>query len=382
MVFRQTLFGLWVVGAAAFGGVAVAAPGDEEWTLVAREGEARYFLNPKSPRVEKHYLRFEAKVALDKEIEREIPVKGGEGKRIVRAKDRLLRLAVACEAATWAESSSTVRDAAGNVVAAVTKTPAEWERDFKEAPPGSAMARLIDAACKLKPAEKGEKAEKSSARSPEKSSEKPAATRTGAGVVIGEAGWVLTNQHVVDGCTNIGVTTPGRRLMRAKRQVEDRRNDLAVLKTEVRFVRVVEFRADAPLRSGENVVIAGFPLAGLLASETSVAFGQVSATAGLANDSTTFQLSAPIHKGNSGGPILDQSGRLVGVVSSKLNALKTAATVGDMAQNIGFGIKSEMVRLFLATQGIEYETGRASGPLDNVELAAAAKEVTVQVVCQ
>lgn len=384
MLIRPILLGLWMTATVSGAGAAPAAPSDEEWTAVAREGEARYFINPKSLRLEKRYLRFDAKLELDKEIEREVPVKGGEGKRTVRAKDRLLRLAVSCEASTWAESSSSVRDAAGNVVAAVTKTPAEWEREFKEAPPGGAMARVIEAACKLKPAERAEKAEKGekTEKSPERTPAKPGSIRTGAGVVIGEEGWVLTNQHVIDGCTNIGLSAPGQRPKPAKRHVEDRRNDLAVLKAEIKFVRVATFRAGEPLRSGENVVIAGFPLAGLLATETNVAFGQVSATSGVGNDSTSFQLSAPIHRGNSGGPVLDQTGRLVGVVSSKLNALKTAASVGDLAQNIGFGIKSEMVRLFLVTQGVEFDTSRASGALENVELATRAKEVTVQVICQ
>ena len=94
---------------------------------------------------------------------------------------------------------------------------------------------------------------------------------------------------------------------------------------------------------GEQIVIYGFPLAGALASTGNLATGIVSALAGLGDDTSKLQISAPIQPGNSGGPVLDQSGHVIGVVVSKLNAIKAASITGDIPQNVNFAIKTGVV---------------------------------------
>lgn len=72
------------------------------------------------------------------------------------------------------------------------------------------------------------------------------------------------------------------------------------------------------------MVAFGFPLPGLLASEGNVSTGVLSATAGLQNDIRFVQISAPVQAGNSGSPLLDASGHVIGVVVAKLDALRIA----------------------------------------------------------
>lgn len=143
----------------------------------------------------------------------------------------------------------------------------------------------------------------------------------------------------------------------------------------------VAFREGCGVRLGEPVVVVGFPLWGLLAASPSVTTGTVSALAGPGNDSRLLQISAPVQPGNSGGPLLDEGGRVIGVVVSKLDALKVAEITGDLPQNVNFAISEAVVRAFLEGQGVAYTTAASAKPLSTAEIAEAARSFTVVVEC-
>jgi S1-C subfamily serine protease len=77
----------------------------------------------------------------------------------------------------------------------------------------------------------------------------------------------------------------------------------------------------------------------------------------MADDSRYLQISAPVQSGNSGGPLLDQSGNLVGVVSAKLNALKVALKDGDLPQNVNFAVKAAILQTFLNSNRVPFQEG-------------------------
>ena len=99
----------------------------------------------------------------------------------------------------------------------------------------------------------------------------------------------------------------------------DTNNDLALLNTSINSV--VATLSSGNLQQGDNINVVGYPLHGLLASGAQITSGNVSALAGLQNDSRFIQISAPVQPGNSGGPLVDASGNVVGVIVSKLNAV-------------------------------------------------------------
>jgi serine protease Do len=128
----------------------------------------------------------------------------------------------------------------------------------------------------------------------------------------------------------------------------DATNDLALLATGLTPSRVAGLRT--AIRLGEGVEAFGYPLTNVLASAGNFTLGNVSALAGMGDDSRYLQISAPVQPGNSGGPLLDQSANIVGVVSAKLNALNImVATKGDIPQNVNFAIKASVVANFLQT---------------------------------
>lgn len=109
--------------------------------------------------------------------------------------------------------------------------------------------------------------------------------------------------------------------------------------------------------------------------------GTVSALAGIGNNTRLLQITAPVQPGNSGGPLLDQSGNIVGVVVSKLNALTIAKATGDIPQNINFAINGAVAKAFLDSYAVEYETASSSRAMGSADVAAAARKFTLPLRC-
>ncbi|MCR6632240.1 MAG: serine protease [Magnetospirillum sp.] len=205
---------------------------------------------------------------------------------------------------------------------------------------------------------------------------------SGSGIIVSRDGIVLTNSHVVERCRNIRVSFDGQEPQAATVVARDATNDLAALKASLRPAEVARFREDKPLRSGDNVVAIGYPLSSLLSREPNVTAGVVSALAGIKGDKRHYQITAPVQKGNSGGPLADMSGNLVGVVTSKLNAMKIADSTGDLPQNVNFAVKAEVARQFLGANGVGIETAPATAVLTPADVGEIVKKVTVFVECE
>ncbi len=203
---------------------------------------------------------------------------------------------------------------------------------------------------------------------------------SGTGFVVSRQGHILTNYHVISVCPSIRILTDGR-LEEASITAIDKENDLALLKLPQPMQHVARFRKGRSIRAGDAIVVVGFPYHQILASEANVTIGVVSALAGIRNDSRFMQISAPVQPGNSGGPVLDSSGRVVGVVESKLNALAMALITGDIPQNVNFAIKDSTAKSFLDSRGIVYETASSERTIESGEIGEIAKRFTYLIEC-
>ena len=145
---------------------------------------------------------------------------------------------------------------------------------------------------------------------------------------------------------------------------------------------MARFRPGVDLHLGEEVVALGFPLQGLLGSGPQASAGNIAALCGIGDDSSVFQFTAPIASGNSGGPILDGSGHLIGLVCSSLNLDRLRAS-GANAENINFGIKGAMVRSFLDAFGLQPELAAPAGPVARAAMVREARATIhrINVTC-
>ncbi|GJD74672.1 S1C family serine protease [Methylobacterium goesingense] len=204
---------------------------------------------------------------------------------------------------------------------------------------------------------------------------------SGTGFFVSEAGHVLTNNHVISGCTEINIAKFGLPSLRARLVATDVQNDLAVLSTA--FEHPVVPALSLKPRVGESVYAYGFPLPNLLAASGNFTVGNITAAAGLGDDTRMLQISTPVQPGNSGGPLIDQYGAVVGVIASKLNAMTVAKVNNDIPQNVNFAIKSMIALNFLDSNGIVTASGaRNPTPLDPATVAEQAKAYTVHVTCR
>jgi TPR repeat protein len=204
---------------------------------------------------------------------------------------------------------------------------------------------------------------------------------TGSGFFVTLDGHVLTNAHVLKGCKTVQTRRADGDGAEARVVATSLGDDLALLKVEKRQATAVAFRNGPPARQGEGVTVYGFPLTGLLASTGNLTIGHLTALSGPRDDPRLLQISAAIQQGNSGGPVFDSRGNVVGVVVSKLDALAVAGATGDIPQNINFAIKASVATNFLEAQGIAYLLASGTAELATTAIVARARATTVRVDC-
>lgn len=208
----------------------------------------------------------------------------------------------------------------------------------------------------------------------------PAKAGSGTGFFVSKKGHVLTNAHVAKGCKTLEIVPPGQGAMPASLIAADSKSDLALLQTAATPKAVPPFRTK--VRVGETISIYGFPLAGLLATSGNYTVGNVTAIAGLGDDTSQLQISAPVQPGNSGGPLLDKSGNIIGVVVSKLDVLNVAQVTKDVTQNVNFAIKSSIAANFLESNNVDTPSGESAAELSGADIADKARDFTVRVNCK
>ncbi len=198
------------------------------------------------------------------------------------------------------------------------------------------------------------------------------ADSTGSGFRVAR-GAIVTNHHVIDGCSRLHVNGTA-----AQVRGSDARSDLALLGVDLPGPSV-SLRAQRAA-VGEPVAVAGYPLRGLL-SGFNMTTGNLSSLSGLRGDTRYLQITAPVQPGNSGGPMLDSAGNLMGVVVSKLDAIRLAKITGDMAQNVNFAINVNVLRAFLDANSVDYNSANSDKPLAPTAIAEKARGFTVLVEC-
>jgi S1-C subfamily serine protease len=347
---------------------ALVVAAEVDWEPFATSRSAVVFFDRGSVREADDYVHYRIRVEYaDERVSR-------DGKH--RYRSAVNGFAAQCAAKKLVVTSVELRDNAGERLVQSSRRRERWAEALKDVKPGGVEERLMLHACALA------RGESPRPLKPKAGVAAPGSTSIGSGIVASADGVIVTNHHVVDGCSSILVIDSQKRRAVAERLALDPKSDLALIRANQKFSEVARFRRGVPVQAGESVTVVGYPLASILGTESNVAFGYVSATSGVRGDVSRFQISAPVHKGNSGGPILDQSGYVTGIVNAKLDAMAVQKRTGDLPQNISFGIKAEVAQLFLDTHGVAHQSGAEKRKLENTEVAAIGRAITVLVSCR
>lgn len=196
---------------------------------------------------------------------------------------------------------------------------------------------------------------------------------SGSGFVVSDDGLVVTNYHVIKDCYDVRIYSKVFQTL-----VRDGDNDLALLKGEFKDVgKIAVFRSGRGIRLGDDIIVAGYPLQDYIRTGLNITKGSVSAL-----PSTSYiQITAPVQPGNSGGPLLDTSGNVVGVVVARLDALKMVRSTGTLPQNVNFAISGGIIRAFLDSRNVDYGTAASRDKLPAADIAATARGFTVPIEC-
>ncbi len=207
--------------------------------------------------------------------------------------------------------------------------------------------------------------------------QKDAAESSGTGFFINDAGWAITNAHVLEGCgramaVSVGETTDW---------IIDKHNDLAAVRVVGGEGRpFLSFRG-ARLRLGEDIAALGYPLSGVLSDSIKVTTGNINSLVGIDNDTRYLQISAPLQPGNSGGPVVDRTGSVVGIATAALGP-SFAKDTGILPQNVNFALSANVAETFLQSRSVDYRVeDTPSTELSTADLAEMVAKSVVQIVC-
>jgi len=197
---------------------------------------------------------------------------------------------------------------------------------------------------------------------------------SGTGFLISSDGLVVTNHHVIDGANAIEVHQ-GTAVYVASVIARDAANDLAVLKTEMKGRPLRLTSARASMR-GDEVLTLGYPLPDIEGETQKATFGRINATVGLEDDARYLQIDIPIQPGNSGGPLLNRRGEVIGVVSATLNSGAVFRATGILPQNVNYAVKADYIAVMIPASA----QLAVAPPLEATELPALVGVVENSVV--
>ena len=190
---------------------------------------------------------------------------------------------------------------------------------------------------------------------------------SGSGIAIGTK-LIATNHHVVDGATNLAIYFPDTdKEYRAEVVTVDETHDLAVVKVvdpTFNGFNNIKYGFKYEVEDvGMGVFVLGYPLVQSMGTEIKLTTGVVSSRSGYQGDQSQYQISAPVQPGNSGGPLFNDNGELIGIVSAKHTE----------AENVSYGVKlSHLKTLASNVEGVNLNR---SSQISNLTLSEKCKSV-------
>lgn len=199
----------------------------------------------------------------------------------------------------------------------------------------------------------------------------------GSGFIISDSGHIVTCAHCVPDGSRIAVLTQDGLSHEATVVFRNAGLDIACLKIDKATKNHFTIGDSTTAKILDQIYVFGFPLPSAIGSELSASRGSLNA---IRNNGGLhlLQIDAPVNPGNSGGPVLNSIGAVVGVAVSKLDPMKAIDQLGTIPERINFAVPSSVLRAELQRNGVTFTS--PSAPRDFDSLRALASSATVQVV--
>lgn len=202
---------------------------------------------------------------------------------------------------------------------------------------------------------------------------------TGTGFFISNDGFLLTNSHVVENSSNVSIIFNGVEVV-ASVVARDSVNDIALLKIDIKTVGI-PLEVSKKTLKGSEISILGYPNIGLQGNEQKATFGYINSNSGMKGDLRYYQMSAPIQAGNSGSPVLNNSGSVIGIATSTLNQSAVIKSTGNLAQNVNYAMKITYALPLLISNNVKYSKSKAN-KINKTNLIDKISNSVVLVVAQ
>ena len=199
---------------------------------------------------------------------------------------------------------------------------------------------------------------------------KVVAAASGSGFFVSNTGHIVTNHHVIDQCKIVKVNFKGNEI-EAKVLAIDKTNDLAILQAKITPGKVYSV-SNEDVTLLQDIIVAGFPLGKKVSAAIKTHKGSVSALAGFGDNYSNFQTDATINQGNSGGPVMDQKGNVIGVAVALMSV--------EAGQNMFFAVKSSTLKTFASSNGLSFLPPNTR-EMSNEDLGQLITEATVFLEC-
>ena len=206
---------------------------------------------------------------------------------------------------------------------------------------------------------------------------------SGTGFFVSSEGHVVSNDHVVGICRTVATKIEGE-INYFNILNTDEVNDLGLIKGDYKSKNFLNIKSGGA-EFGEDIVAFGYPLSDALSTSVKLTRGIVSSLSGPGNNYSEIQIDAAIQPGNSGGPVLNMEGQVVGVASSGLNKIRKLLDENSpyIPENVNFAVASPIVVNILKSQKVKYtKPSFFSGSYSSTELAEYGNKSTIQLFCR
>lgn len=200
---------------------------------------------------------------------------------------------------------------------------------------------------------------------------------TGTGFFISRTGHLITNFHVIEDSQDISITLQSGETLKAKVLKTDPANDVALLKVDMSSEPM---KLSDKSEKGDQVMTIGYPLISTQGKESKVTFGNINALSGVQGDVRFLQIDVPIQPGNSGGPLINDQGEVIGIVTATLNAINELKRSGALPQNVNYAVKSDYVVPLI--KGINLPDNSSAVPVKRKEIIEKGNKAVVLVIAK